>query len=117
MQCSVQQSKKVSKETGHLFRFDIRYCFVITLAKYQNRPKTQNTSPNFGYMVQKCWTKVRTVEKRNFYDVLFCKFKLSEMASVKQNKNKKLDITSEDQLFMTRNIEQYSICIVGQKIR
>ena len=28
----------------------------ITLAKY--KPKTQNTSPNFGYMVQKCLTKV-----------------------------------------------------------
>ena len=28
------------------------------LTWHQNRPKTQNTSPNFGYMVQKCWTKV-----------------------------------------------------------
>ena len=44
--------------------------------------KMQNTSPNFGYMVQKCWTKVWTVGKRNFYNVLFCKFELSEMASV-----------------------------------
>ena len=54
----------------------------------ENRPKLQNTSPNFGYMVQKCWTKVAAVEKRNFYDVFFCKFKLSEMASIKTNKNK-----------------------------
>ena len=57
-----------------------------TLPKHQNRTKTQNTSPNFGYIVQKLWTKVWTVEKRDFYNVLFfCKFKLSEMMSGKNS--------------------------------
>ena len=32
--------------------------FQITHSQNQNRPKSQNTSPDFGYMVQKCMTKL-----------------------------------------------------------
>ena len=30
----------------------------VTHSQNQYRPKLQNTSPNFGYMVQKCKTKL-----------------------------------------------------------
>ena len=41
--------------------------------------------------------------KSNLYCVLFCKFRLSKMTSIRTNKLQKSDTTSEDQLFMTRN--------------
>ena len=73
--------------------------FHNTVAKNQNIPLMQNTSPDFGYMSLKCWTKLLTVEKRNFCHVLFCKSSISKMASIKE---KKLVTTSEDQLFRIR---------------
>ena len=60
-----------------------------TRSQNQNRPKLQNASPDFGYIVQKCTTKLQRLEKKNFHDVLFLKSRLSKMASTKTNKIKK----------------------------
>ena len=66
-----------------------KHTSVFTVVKIQNKPKLQNTSPTFGYMVQKCLTKVWRLEKKILYDVLFCKSRLSKMASTKTNKIEK----------------------------
>ena len=60
-----------------------------THSQNQNRPKSQNTSPNFGYVVLNCQRKVQRLEKKILYDVLFCKSRLSKMTSTETNKIKK----------------------------
>ena len=55
----------------------------------QNKPKLQNTSPNFGYMVQKILDKSVGNQKKILYDVLFCISRLSKMAFTKTNKIEK----------------------------
>ena len=60
-----------------------------TPSQNQNKPKMQNMSPNFGYMVQKCQTKVQRIKKKILYYVLFCKSRLSKMASTRTNKIEK----------------------------
>ena len=53
----------------------------------QNRQKLQNTSPNFWYMVgAKMVGKSVETRKKIFHDGLFCKVKLSKMASTKIKK-------------------------------
>ena len=63
--------------------------FHFTWVKIQSKSIFQNLSPNFRYMVQKCQTKVQRIEKKFLYIVLFCKSRLSKMASTKTNKIEK----------------------------
>ena len=61
-------------------------CF--TVVKNQNKPKLQNTSPNFFIYGAEMLGKCVETWKFFFHNILFCKVKLSKMVSTKTNKTK-----------------------------
>ena len=61
-------------------------CF--TVVKNQNKPKLQNTSPNFFIYGAEMLGKCVETWKKFFHNIVFCKVKLSKMASTKTNKTK-----------------------------
>ena len=70
-----------------IFTF-IFICEQFKVVKNQNKPKLQNTSPNFFIYGAEMLGKCVETWKKFFHNILFCKVKLSKMASTNTNKTK-----------------------------